>query len=201
MNVPVDASRAAAVCADPYAQWWDYAQQIARALWAGLSLPPIAVYGPVMDTGERAYISGHATYSRFAPGDNSYTALGAMVFARPAITASALAAQGIINHRRGTAARRAGEPAWRNTRETHVIVTSERLLTNSPSGWLSFWHETFEEFYVDLHRWTMVIGFGAHPCPPVRLTGACVPAISVLTAKRLAGDQWSAEPRLASLLG
>jgi hypothetical protein len=141
MNLPVEASHAA-IPADPYAQWWDYDQQIARALCAGLPLPPIGVYGPVLDMGERAYISGQSTYSRYAPGDNSYTALNAMILARPPLTVGALAAQGMINHQRKTAAQRDAADAWRNTRETHIIVTSDRLLTNSPSGWLNFWHET-----------------------------------------------------------
>lgn len=191
---------AATAPADPYAQWWDYAQQIARALWAGLPLPAIHVYGPVMDPGERPYISATATYSRYAAGDNHYTALNAMVMARPAVTAGALAVQEIVNHRRKTAAQRGAAPTWRNTRHTQVIITSDRLLTNSPNGWLTFWHDTVEEFYVDLNQWTMSIGFGAHPCPPVRLTGACVPAISVLAAQHICGDQWSADPRLTALL-
>jgi hypothetical protein len=78
-------------------QWWDYAHQIARALWAGDRLPPFNVYGPVLEAQETAYVSAEATYSRFAPGDDRYNALNVVAFARPAIT---LAIQGLVNHRR-----------------------------------------------------------------------------------------------------
>jgi hypothetical protein len=50
MNRPVHAPAPTQPCA----QWWDYAQQIARALWAGLPLPRIAVYGPVIEAGDAA---------------------------------------------------------------------------------------------------------------------------------------------------
>ena len=180
-------------------QWWDYAHQTARALWAGDPLPPFNVYGPVLEAQEMAYLSAEATYSRFAPGDDRYNALNVVVFARPAITASTLAIQGLVNHRRKAAARRAAAPTWRGSRDVHVVLTSERLLANTAAGWISFWHDAVTEFYVDLYRWTMALGFGDQ-CPPVKFTGLCVPAISVMTAHRIYGDQWSADPRLAVLL-
>lgn len=191
--------RALATTANPYMQWWDYAQQIARALWAGIPLPAINVYGPVLEPGESAYLSSQAIYSRFAAGDGRYTTLDCLLLGPPAFTVSALALQGIVNHRRKIAAQRNAAPIWRNTSAAHVILTSDRLLTNSPSGWLSFWHETVQEFYINLHKWTMAIGFGGQ-CPPLRLTGACIPSLSVLTAHRIWGNQWSADPRLSLLL-
>jgi hypothetical protein len=191
--------RALTATADPYAQWWDYAQQIARTLWAGIPLPSINVYGPVLDAGERAYLSSEATYSRYTAGNASYHPVNFVVLGRLAVTAAALAVQGAVNHRRKTAARRAAAPAWRGGREVHVVLTNERLLANTTSGWTAFWHTTIREFYVDLQYWTMTVGFG-HQYSPVSFTGPCVPAISVVTAQRLYGDQWSADPRLTPLL-
>jgi hypothetical protein len=139
---------------DAFARWWDYAQQTARSLWTGEPIPAIGVYGPVLDAEEAPCLSAEATYSRFAPGDDRYTVLSFAVFARPAIMASALAVQGIVNHRRKAVARRAAVPAWRGTRDLHVILTSERLLANTSAGWISFWHDVVTEFYVDLYqRW------------------------------------------------
>jgi len=43
---------------------------------------------------------------------------------------------------------------------------------------------------------TMALGFG-HQRPSVKLTGPCVPAISVWTAHRIYGDPWSARPTSA----
>ena len=122
------------------------------------------MYGPVLDAGEACYLSAEAAYSRFAPGDDRYTALSLAVIARPAITASALAVQGIINHRRKAAARRAAAAAWRGTRDVPMILTSERLLANTPAGWISFWHDAVTEFYVDLAQWND----GAGLRPPMR---------------------------------
>ena len=133
------------------------------------------------------------------PDTTRYTGLSFAVIARPAITASTLAVQGIINHRRKAAARRAAVPAWCGTRDVPVILTSERLLANTTAGWISFWHDAVTELYVDLSQWMMVLGFG-HQCAPVKLTGPCVPALTVLTAHRLYGEPWSADPRLAALL-
>jgi hypothetical protein len=109
MNVPATpAPNAVTARSDAFARWWDYAQQIARSLWTGEPVGAIAVYGPVLDAREASYLSAEAAYSRFAPGHDRYTGLSFAVIARPpAIMASTLAVQGIINHRRKAAARRA----------------------------------------------------------------------------------------------
>ncbi len=165
MNVPATpAPNAVTARSDAFARWWDYAQQIARSLWTGEPVGAIAVYGPVLDAGEASYLSAEAAYSRFAPGHDRYTGLSFAVIARPAIMASTLAVQGIINHRRKAAARRAAVPAWCGTRDVPVILTSERLLANTTAGWISFWHDAVTEFYVDLAQWND----GAGLRPPMR---------------------------------
>lgn len=199
MDLPISAPPRPEKRAAAHVQWWDYAHQIARALWAGDPIPTIGVHGPVLEGDEAAYLFATATYSRFAAGDDRYDALNVVVLARPAITAGTLALQGIVNHRRKAAARRAAAPQWRATRDVHVVATSERLLTNTAAGWISFWHDAVTEFYVDLYGWTMTLGFGDQ-CPPLKLTGLPVPAISVLSAYRIYGNQWSADPRLSALL-
>jgi hypothetical protein len=176
---------------DAFAPWWDYAQQTARSLWTGEPIPAIGVYGPVLDAEEAPCLSAEATYSRFAPGDDRHTVLSFAVFARPAIMASALAVQGIVNHRRKAVARRAAVPAWRGTRDVHVILTSERLLANTSAGWFSFWHDAVTEFYVDLYqRWHWASATNARrsssPAPAYRLSASGPHTASTATHGALA---------------
>ena len=161
------------VRSDAFARWWDYAQQIARSLWTGSPSAPSRCTGPFWMPGRRATCPPKPPTVASRPDTTATPPSASPVIARPAITASALAVQGIVNHRR-KAARRAAAAAWRGTRDVPVILTSERLLANTPAGWISFWHDAVTEFYVDLSQWTMALGFG-HQCAPVKLTGPCVP--------------------------
>jgi hypothetical protein len=182
----------------PHQQWWDYARRLARALHTGYPPPPLAVYGPVLHPGEDAHLGAAATYSRHTAGDGTYQHLNVLAVGAPALTISALAAQAVLNHRRRNHARAAAQPGWRGHHTVDFFVTSERLLCDTAAGWLSFWWPAVTEFYPDPLRYTLTLGFG--DCPALRLTGMCVPALTVLAAASIYRDPWANDPRLAVLL-
>jgi hypothetical protein len=180
-------------------QWWHYSRAAAAALRAGHPPPPMEVYGPVLEPGEHALLSTEIGYSRYCATKARYSPLPLVVGGRPAVMFGALALQGVINHRRKVAAERKAPHQWRFHQTSPVIVTTDRLLCNtSPHGLLSFWFGACTEFYPDLSRWTLTLGFES--TYPVRLSGPAAPALSLWTAYGVLGDAWVGDPRLTPLL-
>ena len=180
-------------------QWWHYSRSCAAALRAGRPPTPIEVYGPVLEPGEQALLSAEIDYSRFCGGDGRYSPLPLVVAGRPAVMFGALAVQGVVNHRRKTAAAQRAAAQWRFHQTCPVIVTTDRLIcTTAPHGMVSFWFGACTEFYPDLQQWTLTLGFDS--TYPVRLSGPAAPALSLWGAYGVLGDAWIDDPRLAPLL-
>lgn len=180
-------------------QWWHYSRGCAAALRAGQPSTPIEVYGPVLEPGEQALLNAEIDYSRFCAGDGSYSPLPLIVAGRPAVMFGALAVQGVVNHRRKTAAAQRAAAQWRFHQTCPVIVTTERLIcTTAPHGMVSFWFGSCTEFYPDLQQWTLTLGFDS--THPVRLSGPAAPALSLWSAYGILGDGWVHDPRLALLV-
>jgi hypothetical protein len=110
----------------------------------------------------------------------------------------ALAVNAAINHRRKVAARREAEVRWRDEHRVQVIATNHRLLCNTDDGWENYWYGSVTEFYPDLDRWSMTLGFDG--CAPLRLCGPVTPALILWTATAVLGERWASDPRLARLL-
>ena len=182
----------------PAEQWWHYSRGCAAALRAGRPPTPIEVHGPVLEPGEQALLSAEIDYSRFCGGDGQYSPLPLIVAGRPAVMFGALAVQGLVNHRRKTAAAQRAAAQWRYHQTCAVIVTTERLIcTTAPHGMVSFWFGACTEFYPDLQQWTLTLGFDS--TYPVRLSGLAAPALSLWSAYGVLGDAWVDDPRLALL--
>lgn len=179
-------------------QWWHYSQGCGAALRAGRPPTPIEVYGPVLEPGEQALLNAEIDYSRFCGGDGSYSPLPLLVAGRPAVMFGALAVQGVVNHRRKTAAAQRAAAQWRFLQTCPVIVTTDRLIcTTAPHGMVSFWFGACTEFYPDLQQWTLTLGFDS--TYPVRLGGPAAPALCLWSAYGILGDAWVDDPRLALL--
>ena len=111
-----------------------------------------------------------------------------------------LAATAAVNRRRKVKARRDAVPSWRDVQHVPVIVTSQRLLAATDAGWESAWWRSVAEFQPDLPEWSLTLGFGPG-YSPMRLFGPATPALSIWAAAGVLGRQWSADPRLAALVG
>jgi hypothetical protein len=180
-------------------QWWHYSRGCAAALRAGRPPTRIEVYGPVLEPGEQALLSTEIDYSRFCSGGGSYSPLPLIVAGRPAVMFGALAVQGVVNHRRKTAAAQRAAAQWRYHQTCPVIVTTDRLIcTTAPHGMVSLWFGACTEFYPDLQQWTFTLGFDS--TYPLRLSGPAAPALSLWSAYGVLGDAWVDDPRLALLL-
>jgi hypothetical protein len=180
-------------------QWWHYSRGCAAALRAGHPLTAVDVYGPVLAEGESALLSTDIGYSRYRGSNARYSPLPLIVGGRPAVMFGALAVQGVINHRRKTAAQRQAADQWRDHENCGVIVTTDRLICSTTThGQLSFWFGDCNEIHPDLQQWTLSMGFDS--TYPVRLTGPATPALSLLSASGVLGDKWQHDPRLAALL-
>lgn len=179
-------------------QWWHYSRGCAAALRAGRSPTPIEVYGPVLEPGEHALLSTEIGYSRYCDTDARYSPFPLIVAGRPMLMFGALAAQGVINHRRKANAERKAAHQWRFHQTSSVIVTTDRLICSTvPHGQMSFWFGACNEFHPDLHQWTLTLGF--EETAPVRLHGPAAPALSLWSAHGILGDDWAVDPRLAAL--
>ncbi|BDE17154.1 MULTISPECIES: hypothetical protein [Mycobacterium] len=180
-------------------QWWQYSRKCAAALQAGLPPTPVSVFGPVLRAGELALLNVDVGYSRYSGSKASCSPLPLIVAGRPGVMVGALAVQGLINHRRKSAAQRQAAPQWRWHQTTAAIVTTERLLcATEPHGLVSLWFGDCTEFHPDLQQWTLTLGFGS--TVPVRFSGVATPALSLLSAYGTFGDAWADDPRLAALL-
>ena len=180
-------------------QWWHYSRGCAAALRAGRPPTTVDVYGPVLEPGEQALLSTEISYSRYCGTDARYSPLALIVAGRPAVMFGALAVQGVVNHRRKVAAERKAAEQWRFHQTCAVITTTDRLIcSTAPHGQVSFWFGACTEFYPDLQRWTLTLGFDS--TYPVRLSGPAAPALSLWSAYGVLGDAWVDDPRLARLL-
>ncbi|MCB0939186.1 MAG: hypothetical protein KDB72_02985 [Mycobacterium sp.] len=197
---PRPTARTAATARDEWAWWWEHARTVAHQISHGIAPPTVAVWGPVMEPDEVAVMTAEVTYARFYGGDGHYERTATYLLGRPALMIGALAATTAINHRRRAVARRDAVPTWRDVQHAPVIVTTKRVLTATDAGWESAWWNTICEFQPDLPSWTLTLGFGSG-YSPMRLAGPAAPALSVWAAAGVLGHQWSADPRLAPLLG
>lgn len=180
-------------------QWWHYSRQCAAALRAGGPPAPIDVYGPVLRPGEHALLSAEASYTRYCGTPAQYSPLPLLIAGRPAVMVGALAAQGIVNHRRKAAAQRRAAARWRWHQTSTMIVTTDRLLCQTtPHGRVSLWFADCSELHPDLQQWTLTLAFDS--TPPIRLTGPAAPAFSLWSSYGVLGDAWVNDPRLAPLL-
>jgi hypothetical protein len=183
-----------------FVHWWRYARGCAYALRNGEPPPTLRVYGPVLWDGESALLCAPAFYSRFFGGDGEYNPSAMYVVGRPAVMIGALAAQGLINHRRRVAAEREAATRWRLHQGVEVIVTTHRLLCHTRAdGWLAFPFDRVTEFYPDLQSWELTMTFGGATAP-LRLAGPSTPALSLWSAYGILGRNWVTDPRLAPLL-
>lgn len=197
---PRSTARAAASAPDGWAWWWDHARTIAHQITHGIAPTTVDVWGPVLEPDEFAVMTAELTYSRFYGGDGHYERTATYLLGRPALMIGAMAATAAINHRRKAAARRDATLTWRDVQRVPIIVTTKRVLAATDAGWESAWWSTISEFQPDLPSWTLTFGFGPG-YSPMRLQGPAAPAVSIWAAAGVLGRQWSADPRLAPLLG
>lgn len=180
--------------------WAQYARQAAAALRDKTGLPEISVFGPVLGRGERAFFQGAANYARLYGGDGSYSTTGLLALGNPAFMLGALAASGIVNHRRKARAQRQASVQWRDHQRAGLIVTSQRLMLHtSGRGWSSYFYGAITEYYPILEIASLTLGFG-NAAPPIQLAGPPVPAAAVLVAAAVMPDRWTQDPRLSPLL-
>lgn len=183
----------------PAEQWWQYSRRCAAALRSGHPPAPVSVYGPVLEPGEQALLTTEAGYMRYCKAKGSYSTLPLIVAGKPAVMIGALAVQGVVNHRRKTAAQRHAAPQWRWHQTSSVIVTTDRLLcATQPHGLVSLWFGDCTEYHPDLQQWTLTLNF--QTIAAIRLTGVTTPALSLLAGYGIFGDSWADDPRLAALL-
>jgi hypothetical protein len=179
--------------------WWHYAAAAARALRAQYPPPTIRVHGPILRQDEAALLTADANYGRHSAGEGCYDPVSLLAFGRPSVMVGTLTLQGLINRHRKKAAQRDAVPRWRFHTQATVIVTTERLLCNTPEdGQMSFWYGTATEFHPDLHGRTLTLGF--EDTDPLRLTGPATPALCLWTAAGVLGERWVNDPRLTPLL-
>jgi hypothetical protein len=200
MRAPVPRSATAHLVggADEWTQWWHYARRSARLFAAGVEPPTIQVFGPVLEADEVGLLSADVTYSRRYGGSGHYSRSDLLILGRPAVMVGALAVNAAINHRRKVAARREAVERWRDEHRLQVIATNYRLLCNTDQAWENYWYGDVTEFYPDLDRWSMTLGFDGYA--PLRLCGPAAPALSLWTATAVLGERWVSDPRLARLL-
>lgn len=186
-----------AVASDP---WWDYARGCAQALAQGIEPAPITVYGPIFDEDEQPRICTTTQVSRLLGGDGTYAHTSLLMLGNPAVTIGALAAQGVINHRRRRHARRDLMPQWRHRHAATVVVTDQRLMCSAADGTMvDFWFTAITEFYPDLATRSVVFAFGDE-CAPLRFDGPAAPALALWSAVGLYGPRWVDDVRLAPLV-
>ena len=166
---------------------------------AGIEPPVIEMYGPVLAADEYGLLETDLTVSRLCGCDDSYRRSDVLVLGRPAVMAGALVLSAVVNHRRKIAARRDAIPRWRDEHPVHVWVTTHRLICGGDDGLESLWYNAITQFYPDLQRWSLTMGFDSG-YPPVRLVGPAAPMLCLWTATATLGRRWSHDPRLAPLL-
>lgn len=185
--------------------WVEYARTTAALLLAEDTGPPaIDVYGPVLYPDESAFFEGAADYARLYGGDGSYESSSLLALGSVPFMVGAIAANGVLNHRRKVKAQREAQPVWREQQRVGLIGTTHRLLVNAAQrGWLTFDYSAVSEFYPDFQNPqtpSLTLGFG-NAAPPLRLSGPPVSAAAVLVAAATSPGRWAQDPRLRPILG
>jgi hypothetical protein len=171
----------------------------ARAFLAGHLPPEIAIFGPVLDAGERGLLEADLDVSFFNGGDGQYARSDYFVVGRPAVMVGALAVNAAINRRRKIAALREARPRWRDQLTAHVWSTTFRLIWDRGQGLESFSYGDITGFYPDLDNWALTLATG-DGFPPMRVQGPAAPLVTLWTATAVLGERWVRDPRLGALL-
>ena len=178
--------------------WWTYACSTARRLRADQPPPVVEIYGPLLHSSECGRLSANLVYSRLYGGNASYTRNNLFAVGSIPNMIGAYGVNEMMNQSRKAAARQQAAVQWRETQTASVVVTSERLLCGTASGWLSFSFSSITEFFPDLDNWSVTLGFGGQ-ASPLRLSGPPAPAVALWTAYAVLGPRWIGDPRLDRL--
>lgn len=177
--------------------WWNFAWDTAWRLRAGQQPPALEIYGPLLNTGESGRLMVNLTYSRLYGVNATYTRSNLFAFGSIPFMVGAYGVNAMMNQSRKTAAQQQAAVQWRETQIASVVVTTERLLCGTASGWQYFPLAAVTEFFPDLDSWSVTLGFGQ--APALRLAGLAAPAVAVWCAHSLLGPRWFDDPRLARL--
>jgi MFS family permease len=183
-----------------YRRAWDHARWF-RASLVRRELPPeIAIWAVVPRDGERFFLDGPLTYSRYYGTDVAYTTSRTVAFGRPAYVAGALIGSAIGNSVARSRAQADAATQWREHQAVQVIASNQRIVCNvAGRGWLSFDYAAVSAIYPDPERFHIVLEFeGA--ASPMSLTGPMAPALATLAVLMTHGpDALHAHPALRAL--
>ena len=178
--------------------WWTYACSTARRLRADQPPPVVEIYGPLLHSSECGRLSANLVYSRLYGGNASYTRNNLFAVGSIPNMIGAYGVNEMMNQSRKAAARQQAAVQWRETQTASVVVTSERLLCGTASGWLSFSFSAITEFFPDLDNWSRSHWVSADTH---RRFGSVdrPPAVALWTAYAVLGPRWIGDPRLDRL--
>jgi hypothetical protein len=163
-----------------YAGGWEKARALRAALIRRELPPEIQVWGIVPRPGERFFLDGPLTYTRYYGNDVSYGQSSVMAFGRPAWVAGALIGNAIGNSVRRNRAQQAAAAQWRETQTLQVVVSNYRIACNvAGRGWLSFDHAAATAIYPTPEKYNIVIEYPE--TSPLSLIGPLAPALATIT--------------------
>jgi hypothetical protein len=194
--------RAAQQHEEAYRRAWDHARWF-RAALARRELPPeIAAWAVVPRDGERFFLDGPLTYSRYYGTDVAYTTSRTVAFGRPAWVTGALIGSAIGNSISRSRAQAEATTQWREHQRVQVVASNQRIACNvAGRGWLSFDYAAVSAIHPDPERFHIVLEFeGA--ASPLSLNGPMAPALATLAVLMTHGpDALHAHPALRALEG
>jgi hypothetical protein len=166
---------------------WNDAAWLYRRLLNGDPLPIPEYSSLVLGQDETLHMDAPVEYARFYGIDVTYRQRSVVAVGSPVFVLGALAANGIGNAAARSSARRMAAPQWREFQVARAVLTDQRLLAHTRSGWLSFWHSGMAEYRPDPRGFALVLTYP--DCEPVLLRGPAVPWVCVALAWLLYGPE------------
>ncbi|MGL5828090.1 MAG: hypothetical protein ACRC0L_00800 [Angustibacter sp.] len=158
---------------------WEAAGHLKRQL-VELGIPPeIFVPEIVPYPNEQFLLDTHCRYARYYGTEAHYRHEGGVFFGRPAFVLAGMAATAAGNALRRRSAEKWAQPQWRDWGDIRILVTTQRIMCQTASGWLSFDYSLTEAVYPDLESWTVVCEY-PNGVAPLLLSGLGVPQIAIL---------------------
>jgi MFS family permease len=193
--------RAAQEHEDSYRRAWDHASHLRAALIRRELPPEIPMWAVVPRQGERFFLDGPLTYSRYYGTDVAYSHSTTVAFGRPAWVAGAMIGSAIGNSIARSRAAAAAATQWREHQLVQVVVSNQRIVCNVGGvGWLSFDHGAVTAIYPDPEHFNIVLEFGG-VAAPMSLTGPMAPALATIAVLMTLGPEaLGSHPALRGLL-
>lgn len=169
-----------------FADGWNRGAKLLEVMAKGGHARTYDTWDVVLHPDEVLYLDTPMQYSRFYGTDASYVHTSTIAVGRPSFVIGTAIGSAVGNARARNAAMAAAQPMWRENQFTRTLVTSQRILCRTATGWLSFYFGGVAVCHAEPEAWTIALEF--HDTETLKLHGPDAPSVCIMVLAALYGS-------------